>query len=336
MAGRIDLLLPGLFDLPVAEISAPLETRLPALNRWLRQARTRANRAFTVDAMLRDALALDGEDAEGLPLAQSLEQAAGRRQERLLLFEGVHLRPDLHGAVLVPIQKTERNLIDFGIIINDLKDIFNVDFDLIAVTGGRYLLELRGFDAPRHYPHPLSVLGKSAGPYVEQSRRQLDWYRLLNEMQMFMHQHALNQQRPRDGLLPINSLWAWGGGPRPRQCASSASFYCDDPLLRRFAAGLGLPTAGLDEITALAPGSDAVVADLRLLELLKSGAPGDIETLLREIESNLFEPLLRLRARDRRRLRLRAGFDFDFELGPLAGFGFWRRSRGLAGWIESA
>ena len=336
MAGRIELLLPGLFDLPAAEISAPLEARLPALNRWLRLARARATRAFTVDAMLRHALAIDGERSEGLPLAQALEQAAGRRPERLLLLEAVHLRPDLHSAVLVPIEKTESNLSDFSIIINDLKDVFKVDFYLTAVADGIYLLELLGFDAPRHYPHPLSVLGRNLSPYVEQSRGQLDWYKLLNEMQMFMHQHEVNRQRMHDGLLPINSLWAWGSGARPRHRAGSSVFYCDDPLLRRFAESLGLPTAGLGEIAALEAGSDAVVIDLRLLRLLKSGAAGDIEALLLEIEGSLFEPLLRLRSRGRRQLRLRAGYDFDFELGLLAGLKFWCRPRGLAGWIAEA
>ena len=335
MAGRIELLLPGLFDLPAAEISAPLEARLPALNRWLRLAQARANRAFTVDAMLRGTLALDGDGSDGLPLAQALEQSAGRRAERLLLLEAVHLRPDLHSAVLVPIDKSARNISDFQNIINDLQGLFKVDFDLTAVADGRYLMELHGFDAPRHYPHPISVLGKSASPYIEQSRRQLDWYKLLNEMQMFMHQHAVNHRRQRDGLLPINSLWAWGGGSRPLARARGAAFFCDDPLLCRFAGSLGLSTSGLGEIAELGPESDAVVTDLRLLGMLKLGVPGDIGTLLLEIESKLFEPLMRLRARDRRQLLLRAGFDFDFELGPLAGFRFWRRSRGLGGWVAA-
>ena len=51
----------------------------------------------------------------------------------------------------------------------------------------------------RHYPHFLSVLGKPANPYILQTREHLSWYRLLNEMQMFMHQHEVNQRAWLEG-----------------------------------------------------------------------------------------------------------------------------------------
>ena len=52
-----------------------------------------------------------------------------------------------------------------------------------------------------HYPHILSVLGKTANPFIEQSRQILPWYKLLNEIQMFMHQHEVNQQRMQRGAV---------------------------------------------------------------------------------------------------------------------------------------
>ena len=67
----------------------------------------------------------------------------------------------------------------------------------------------------------------------------LPWYKLLNEIQMFMHQHEVNQQRMQSGLLAINSLWFWGAGSRPQTLDSNLAWYCDDPLLNRFAESLG-------------------------------------------------------------------------------------------------
>lgn len=338
MAGKIELVLPGLFDLPPAEITPAPGTELKALNHILRLSTERSNRLYTIDAMVQGALALEPTAAEkpvGLALAQAQEAAADRPSERLLLFQAVHLRPDLHTAMFVPIQVNEINLDDISILINDLGDLFKVDCDIEEIADGIYLMELREFDAPLHYPHPLSVMGKAANPYIEQSRRDLEWYKLLNEMQMFLHQHEVNQRRLRDELLPINSLWFWGGGVRPGYRANGIACFCDDRLISRFLRDLNLSTAALADISGLDAGVDALVIDLRLLEMLKTGIASDIESLLRDLDENLLQPLLRLQQRDRRRLLLRAGFEFDFELGPFSALRFWRAARGLGDWIES-
>ena len=59
-------------------------------------------------------------------------------------------------------------------------------------------------------PHYLSVLGKKISSYLQQARVNLQWYKLLNEMQMFLHQHPHNQQRLLEGQLMFNNLWCWG------------------------------------------------------------------------------------------------------------------------------
>ena len=37
----------------------------------------------------------------------------------------------------------------------------------------------------------------------------------LNELQMLLHDHPVNQAREARGELPVNSLWLWGGGRQP-------------------------------------------------------------------------------------------------------------------------
>lgn len=45
-----------------------------------------------------------------------------------------------------------------------------------------------------------------------------NWQTLLNEAQMLLHAHPINQQREQQGQPTINSLWFWGGGkPTPPQ-----------------------------------------------------------------------------------------------------------------------
>lgn len=335
MQGDYQIILPGLFDLPVDELGgAFLREQMPCLNRVLRFAAPRANRAYTIDAMLARALGLDAwRDDHGLPLAQACADDSAA-SDRLLLFEAVHLRPDLHSAVLVPIEKNARNLKDIDIIINDLRNLFKVDCDITAVAQGVYLMALKDFAAPVHYPHILSVLGKTANPYMEQSRAHLPWYRLLNEMQMFMHQHAVNSERMRVGQPTLNSLWFWGGGDRLSAPRAGIDWYCDDPLLNRFAKSIGQVVRPLREIsTNSRPG---IALDLRLLRALKAMRAGELELLLAEIDAQLFAPLLQAATRQRLGLRLRGGFEVDFEMTPMAGYRFWRRQRSLLDWSGRA
>jgi hypothetical protein len=334
MTRGLQLVLPGLFDLPLAELEPGFaDDRLPRLNRLLGLATPLANDAYTIDAMLQRALALPRADtASGLPMAQAFADAADEGG-RLLLFEAIHLRADLQNATAVPIPGEPENLKDIDIIINDLKEEFKADFDVSAAAPGLYLLRLKAFEPPTHYPHPLSVLGKSINPFIEQSRRVLPWYRLLNEIQMFMHQHPVNAQRLRQRRLAINSLWAWGAGAAAAP-ARRPAWFCDDPVFNRFAGSLGLcvePSANIENCAAV---DAAVIVDLRLLQLLKSGDCSPLDRLLLDIEGDLLSPLFGALARQPTRLLLRAGFRFDFELKPSARLKFWRRRGSLAAWIK--
>ncbi len=330
MTARISIIVPGLFDLPPDEPGEVfVRERLPGLNRLLGLADALPNRAFDIDAIIAGALGINV--GGGLPLAQAQLEAGDAAAARALLGEAVHLRPDLRSAVLVPIEKSQRNLDDINILIRDLSDLFKVDFNIRSLPGGRLLMRLDSVTAPRHYPHLLSVLGKSASPYIEQSRTNLPWYRLLNEIQMFLHQHPVNAQRVADGQLAINSLWFWGGGPAP-SAKIAAGWFGDDAELERFAERLGLATYPLDAFASIPASGDAIVVDLRLLETLKAARGGALDTLLLELEERIFAPALARLERGRARLRLSAGFDADFELGPWARWRFWRRPRSPLDW----
>jgi len=116
-------------------------------------------------------------------------------------------------------------------------------------------------------------------------------------------------------------------------CASGAlSLEQAVGLAYRFAESLHLETASLQGLAGLSSKDDAVVVDLRLIELLKTGSTAEPGELLSDIDARILQPLSSAARRLRKSLRLRAGFELDFELTPLAGFKFWRRSRGLETW----
>ena len=337
MSVTTQIVLPGLFDLPLHELEPELLQReLPHLNRILRLATVKPNQAYTIDAILNSALGLHDSAAQpGLPMAQAFAMTGASEFERMLICQAIHLRPDMHSTVIIPIPSNQDNLQDIDIIINDLKELFKVDCDITVVTDGVFLLCLKEFEAPAHYPHILSVLGKTANPYIEQSRHNLPWYKLLNEIQMFMHQHEVNQQRLQRGLLAINSLWFWGAGSRPQALDSNLAWYCDDALLNRFAESLGLAPHSCAEIEKINGSMDALVIDLRLMEFLKAGLTVPLDQLLLDIDRKLLKPLLAVLEKGNMQILLRAGYEFDFELKPSARLKFWRRHKNLDSWISA-
>ena len=337
MSAKVQIVLPGLFDLPLHELEPELlRQKLPHLNRILRLATAKPNKAYTIDAILNAALGLQDSVSPaqpGLPMAPAFAAAGAAEPERLLLCQAIHLRADMHSTVILPIPGSQENLKDINLIINDLRDLFKVDYEINAVADGVFLLRLKEFDAPVYYPHILSVLGKTANPYIEQSRHVLPWYKLLNEIQMFMHQHEVNQMRMQRGLLAINSLWFWGAGSRPQTLDSNPAWYCDDPLLNRFAQSLGLAPQSCTEIDTIDTTTDALVIDLRLIEFLKTGLAVSLDQLLLDVDRELLQPLLAKFAKGRMQIVLRAGYEFDFELKPFAGMKFWRRHKTLSSWV---
>ena len=55
---------------------------------------------------------------------------------------------------------------------------------------------------------------------------------LISEIEMTLHDHAVNLRRQEEGLQAVNSLWLWGGGVAPeQQTRPQPPLYSDDPLL---------------------------------------------------------------------------------------------------------
>ena len=331
MAGQVDILLPGLFDVPLGELEPRfIYNELPNLNRILRLGTTIGNSDYTIDAIVGRTLGIPLDTGNCLPLAQAWADRDGDMDGRLLLFRPVHLRADLHSAIVLPLPESEFPREDLNIIIKDLSDIFKVECDIESMPGGQYLMCLKTMDAPDLFPHLLSVLGKPVNPYIEQTRSDLDWYRLINEMQMYLHQHALNRERAERGRLAVNSLWFWGGGKPLARCAHDTAWYCDDPMLNRFAQSLDLAPRALSKIEGGIEDKNATVVDLKLLEMLKLGAEVEPAEVLRDIDRKLLGPLLDAVRRNRQRLQLRAGYEYDYIFGPASAWKFWRRPRCLA------
>jgi hypothetical protein len=117
------------------------------------------------------------------------------------------------------------------------------------------------------------------------------WRHILNEVQIALHHHPVNKAREAAGRRAINSLWFWGGSPRPDTTprAPCPAIQALDPMAR-----------GLARAASIEPGLPDVAAALRaesLVVLNELAAPArhrDLDawrTALAALETDWFAPI---------------------------------------------
>jgi hypothetical protein len=203
----------------------------------------------------------------------------------------------------------------------------------------RWYVRLRDMPALRTTPL-AAARGRDIDALLPAGDADRQWHRLLNEMQMLLYQHAVNDAREMRGALPVNSVWLWGAG---RYAALPRRPYgrvrSRDPL----AAGLGIASGAAimplpDDATQWLRGAPADGVELIVLDPLAVPASyGDAHawrTRLEELERDWFAPLLAaLRAGRVGMLTLHAcgaGATFDVETTRQDLRYFWRRVHALS------
>jgi len=179
---------------------------------------------------------------------------------------------------------------------------------------------------------PLSdVTSRPLGHFLPEGPDAALWARTMNEAQIVLHNHPVNQAREAAGRPTANSLWLWGAGRElPGLRAPAPRVLAHGPVAR----GLAL-AAGLEARPPALPhgGTDALVV---LEDLLGPALHLDLErwreTLL-ALEATWFAPLLgALKARRATALRIsapgdRATLDLTVQAGQL--WKFWHKPRNL-------
>ena len=143
--------------------------------------------------------------------------------------------------------------------------------------------------------HPVEPISAVAGRRVDGEISGLPLARWLNEVQMFLHGHPVNEQRRDIGQPEINSLWLWGGGVLPPPVAPAFSaLFSNNPLAAGLARASDIPLHGrpaaLADVLAQGGEKPLVVLDHLLPRVLYEDGDGwhdDIERL----DADWFAPL---------------------------------------------
>jgi len=138
-------------------------------------------------------------------------------------------------------------------LLKPLKIVFgDVGFLLSAPNPSRWYLMLPKESKLPDFQTPSAAIGAdifSQFPNDDTAKR---WRALLNEAQITLHNHPLNAERIQKGLLPVNSLYFWGGGVLPDQVKFHAqTIKTDDVNIKALMLHAGLTQQDKNDGTTL-------------------------------------------------------------------------------------
>lgn len=148
---------------------------------------------------------------------------------------------------------------------------------------------------------------------------------LMNELQMLLHAHPVNESRERRGEPTVNSLWLWGfGAALPPAARLLPTLYADDAWLE------GLWRAHGAAVRPLAQFDRGVKLAGTLLACWSSVPATSPDEYLAQLEAQCFLPArAALQAGRTGGIDLLAG-EVVFTVSRRARLSFWRRPRPLA------
>jgi hypothetical protein len=160
-----------------------------------------------------------------------------------------------------------------------------------AATARRWYLRLN--TAVDHVAEPLSaVAGRRMDSELADKTSPL--HRWLNEVQMFLHLHPVNEQRAAQGKPAINSLWLWGAGTAGQAAGSADALFADDPLAIGLGRAAGIAVqprpASLADVLDSGTQTALVVLD-QLLPTILYENPENWRQTFADLENHWFAPL---------------------------------------------
>ena len=123
--------------------------------------------------------------------------------------------PNLHHLILADATILHSTQDEADRLVAELMGVYAEDgWVLKAARPDRWYLKPPQVPDIQTAPLP-TVVGRDVHAYLPQGKDAKAWHTILNEIQILLHTAPVNAERERQGQLPINSVWFWGGGPLP-------------------------------------------------------------------------------------------------------------------------
>lgn len=315
-------------DLGRLAAAIPPDLRLPALERaWSRGQRCRLGGATCNHLRF----ALFGIEPDGaLPIAAltHVNDRAGRPDDDFywLRIDPVTMWADMARVFMTRYGFTDLNPYERNEIENCVREVLAREG--IALRGDhpeRWCIAL-GEPLPFSFTPLHEALGMDLAEALPDHPEARYWRRLLNEVQVALHNSQVNVGRRAAGKPEINSVWFWGGGFVPSAAAHDAydTVYSDDAVSRGLAIINDCRLKRLEEVldADFAGDGQAVLIDWTV-------GPGAAQAEALRLEG-LAARLLELADRGQLSLTLCDGGGRGRSYGATSRYRFWRRPVPLA------
>jgi len=243
---QIHLVIPGLIW-PGASLTNPAsDLELPALARLLGIGRREIGDFQPLDRQLAGLLGISAAGASGAPLPLA---ALRRRGESAgaddndaghwLCADPVHLSFAREHLLLNDLPADELAPAEAAALIEALNGDFTDLGRFEAWTPTRWYLRLAQPTEASLFPLH-DVVGRPVRHFLPEGRDARLWQRTMNEVQVLLHNHPVNQAREAAGRRTANSLWFWGAGTLDAASVTALpAVQSDDPLVRGMARAAG-------------------------------------------------------------------------------------------------
>lgn len=321
---RLKFVIPGLLWPRQALVDTLGNSSLPALESLLGLSRSTTAPAFALDHW-QAAFALDHWAAAPL---RRLGLGHAGDQRTWLCADPIHLQLGQQSAAL-------GNPAELGLEAEEAWKLYSTLAPLCADLGELSMDGPATWHLALHGPAPqvpvALPIGASAVGLLPEGEGARPWRRLLNEIQMALHDHPVNQARTLMGKPAINSLALWGAGTLPRAGQRPwTALWSNDPILWGLSRLANIATRTLPQGFERARGSICVHYDGLVIPTLLHDAIA-WRAALEQLENRWLAPALADKAVDSIEL-LAWGEDGGIQLmlDSWQRWKFWRRPRPLA------
>lgn len=278
-----------------------------------------------------------GGDYPAAAICQSVQQL--QLDNFCLRADPVHLQADMTSAVLRAHQELRLDPAEAQQIVDSINRHLHQD-GLQLIMGQPHHWYLSLASAPQFQTSPLpSLLLQDINPHLPRGESAAHWRRLMNEIQMLLYDHPVNQQREAEGRLTVNSLWLWGGGHLPGKATQRwQQIYTDDWLLDALARFHDVASDDLPESV------ESVLQDCHAevllgiddcLQPLRQQDPFAWVAAVQQFQTLWLQPLLAGLQHNRyQRLTLLPANGKRYQLTRHTLRRWWRRRRPLKVWVS--
>ncbi|WP_051534475.1 hypothetical protein [Deefgea rivuli] len=209
-----------------------------------------------------------------------------------LRADPIHLRIDRDRLTILGVPFFQISQIEADALVTALNQLFNQDgYTFIAATPTRWYLRLPA-DPLLSFTSLDQALGGNMNDCLPQGAAALKFHAVINEIQMVLYGHSINDERDALGLPMINSVWLWGGGFFPlaaRTQKVTSPIFGGDAFVQALAGDTWQPAP---TSAAELPAQDAIaVLDDLCFDAIYGNAY-EWRTQWEQLEKNWFVPLL--------------------------------------------